>query len=145
VDTNPGYALAAAILRELEPRQLPALPGVWKAYEQRPARPEELHGRDDLNRSVPRDQVIAWAPLVLAFLCTEVFGAAAEAGDGPPSREPEPQLTPSLEFSGEEIKRIHTKAVETALGLGEEPAQAVLFADAVAGGLSRLSPPRDGD
>jgi hypothetical protein len=134
VDTNPGYALAAAILRELEPRQLPTLPDVWKAYERRPARPEELPGRDDLNPSVPGDLVTTWTALVVAFLCTEVLGAAGR-----------PERASPLEFTGEEILRIRTKAAETALGLGEEPAQAALFADAVAGGLSRLSPPRDGD
>jgi hypothetical protein len=152
VDTDPGYALAATILQELEPRELPALPAVWKAYARRPVRPVELPGKDHLIGGGLADQVIGWAPLVVAFLCTEVLRAAAvdEAKDGLRRgvrgllgrlrrREYEPTLVPP-EFDDTEIERIRHKALETALALGEEPARATLFADAVVGGLSRRGP-----
>ncbi|OLT12163.1 hypothetical protein BJF78_24850 [Pseudonocardia sp. CNS-139] len=78
VDTDPGYALAAAVLRELDADELPVLPGVWAAYWQRPVPPRELPGPDQVIGGGVGEQLLAWAPLVVAYLGSEVLlGAAA--------------------------------------------------------------------
>lgn len=156
MDEDPGYALAAAVLSELEPSELPALPGVWRAYWRQPVRPDELRGRDRLVGAGLGDQVIAWAPVVVAFIATEVLRAAAldEAKDAVRSgvkgvvgrirrRKPDPRPDPALPlaFSEDEIREVRRRAMETALAIGEEPARATLFANAVAGGLTRLAAP----
>ena len=149
VSADRSYDVAAAVVGKLAPEELPDLPAVWRAYWDRPITPDELVGRDHMLGG-GADLILTWAPLVVAFLGTEVLAGAVvdESKDGlrrlfrrilGRHRRTAPPPLPST-FDAAQLRTIRRRAVETATRLGDGPERAELFADAVVGALATDSP-----
>jgi len=70
-------SVTEAVLRVLDPEELPDLSEVWEEYWEHPVHPSDLLERDRVLGSGLAGAVTEWAPLVVAFVGTEVLAGAA--------------------------------------------------------------------
>jgi hypothetical protein len=84
VRSVPGYLLAADVLRTLAPEELDDLPSMWRDYLRDPTEPGDLESVDRLLGLGLATEFGEWAPLVVAFLGSEVLaGAVVDAAKDP--------------------------------------------------------------
>lgn len=155
VRSVPGYLLAADVLRTLAPDELDELPYVWEDYLGDPIEFGGLESDDRLLGSGLATEFVEWAPLVVAFLASEVLaGAVVDAAKDRLRRQagkagrwlrarrrwrrgvPVATVTvPSLTI--EEILAVQLEAEKAAAALGRSAEESKAFGDAVAGALIR--------
>ncbi len=158
-EPSPGYALAAEVLGQLAPDELPDLPELWAERPAKPVEPDNDSREDRILGSGLADALVEWGPLVVAFVGTEVVGGAAvdAAKDGlrDASGKTVHRLVawrrrhrtmsagaPIPAYTPEQISEIGRAAERAAVALGYPPADAKTFGDLVVGGLLRRRPHR---
>jgi hypothetical protein len=146
-----AYQVAEAMLRRLDAEEVDDLPLVWRSYLADPS----SAARERLLGSGLGSSLMEWAPLVVAFLSTEVLlGAAVDsAKDGIRRRSfamwrkarrrfrrrrPRPVL---ISFDERQLDVIAERAKTTALAANRAPEEANRFAEALVDALQR---PTDG-
>ncbi|WP_436492876.1 hypothetical protein [Actinokineospora sp. HUAS TT18] len=136
-----AYELAGRVLRGLDPAEVPDLPEVWAAYWADPVSPEDLADRDRMLGSGLPSTLAEWAPLVVAYLGTEVVaGAAVDAVKARIRRgvgEVFSKAPKKVSFDDEQLVEVGERARAAALAAGRSSEDAERFAEAVVGSLDR--------